>query len=548
MNSKAVSPLIGFILLMAIVMGLIGILQSTAVPQWNKAVEAKHLSELKYGVAGVSEVISLSASTGNPAKIVLKAGVDYPNYYVLVSPPKASTTISSKDLGIRVDGTIAIEEKTSAILVEPNYFYSWRSKLIYEHSAVLRLENSFVLKESDQISFSNNSISLYIIKANFNSFATTESANLIFIPISIGGRNLFSGNISFECFDEKTAEWWNSTLSEVYRNNSEVKVSRTGNVVSLENLKNVTLSISVFEAYAVISGEISQDFGVTPDKFIPLTDTQFSVYQYSTVMLGAKLVDRFGNPIKNYPVMIFVSSSNGICNSNPYQTVTNERGEVWYYFNANVTPDNPNETVTCTVSFTTSGIEAQDFIVEVNTSVPFCEECPANGECPPCPTPTPCPTCPPAGSLSKVRGATLSGISCSPVCSSYNNSFVGWIDGQSIWANSTQNCAWQNFTFTLPYTINSSVSPILIWNGNCKDKAGPVYALIYLNNNLENARGRGLGGGELEVQLNANDFVNQQILVSIVCSNNLDKINCPSGQSPWNLSTNYIEILFLANI
>ncbi|MEM4280153.1 MAG: hypothetical protein QXP28_06935, partial [Archaeoglobaceae archaeon] len=159
-----------------------------------------------------------------------------------------------------------------------------------------------------------------------------------------------------------------------------------------------------------------------------------------------------------------------------------------------------------------------------------------------------CPTCPPAGSLSKVRGATLSGISCSPVCSSYNNSFVGWIDGQSIWANSTQNCAWQNFTFTLPYTINSSVSPILIWNGNCKDKAGPVYALIYLNNNLENARGRGLGGGELEVQLNANDFVNQQILVSIVCSNNLDKINCPSGQSPWNLSTNYIEILFLANI
>ncbi|MEM1957547.1 MAG: hypothetical protein QXX76_04675, partial [Archaeoglobaceae archaeon] len=227
MNSKAVSPLIGFILLMAIVMGLIGILQSTAVPQWNKAVEAKHLSELKYGVADVSKAISLSASTGNPAKIVLKAGVDYPNYYVLVSPPKASTTISAKDLGIRVDGTIAIEEKTSAILVEPNYFYSWRSKLIYEHSAVLRLEDSFVLKESDQISFSNNSISLYIIKANFNSFATTESANLIFIPVSIGGRNLFSGNISFECFDEKTAEWWNATLSKVYENNSEVKISRT---------------------------------------------------------------------------------------------------------------------------------------------------------------------------------------------------------------------------------------------------------------------------------------------------------------------------------
>ncbi|MDI9645384.1 MAG: hypothetical protein QFX40_01660 [Archaeoglobales archaeon] len=550
MDSRAVSPLIGFILLMSIVMGLIGILQANAVPQWNRAVEAKHFSDLKYDVASLGEAISLSSSTGNQAKIVLKAGVDYPNYYVLVSPSKASTTISVKDLGIRIlniDGSTLVEDETSAIIFEPNYFYSSRSKLIYEHSAVLRLEDSVVLKESDQNSFSKNSISLYILKAKFNSFATTETANLILIPVSVGGRNLFSGNIIFECFDEKTAEWWNSTLKEVYKDNPEVKVSRSGNVVEVANLKSIILSINVFEVYAVVGGETSQDFGVTPDKFIPLTDTQFSVYQYSTVMLGAKLVDRFGNPVKNYDVTVSVSPSNGICNFNPYQTVTNERGEVWYYFNANVTPNDPNETVTCTVSFTANGVEPQYFTVEVNASVPFCEECPANGECPPCPTPTPCPTCPPVGSLSKVRGATLSGISCSPVCSSYNNSFVGWIDGQSIWANSTQNCAWQNFTFKLPYTINSSVSPILIWNGTCSEKDGrrDAYALIYLNNNLENPREQGLGGGELEVQLNANDFVNQQILVSIRCISKEPGNPCPTGRAPWNLSTNYIEILFV---
>ncbi|MEM5824006.1 MAG: CARDB domain-containing protein [Archaeoglobaceae archaeon] len=328
MNSKAVSPLIGFILLMAIVMGLIGILQSTAVPQWNKAVEAKHLSELKYGVAGVSEVISLSASTGNPAKIVLKAGVDYPNYYVLVSPPKASTTISTKDLGIRVDGTIAIEEKTSAILVEPNYFYSWRSKLIYEHSAVLRLEDSFVLKESDQISFSNNSISLYIIKANFNSFATTESANLIFIPVSIGGRNLFSGNISFECFDEKTAEWWNSTLSEVYRNNSEVRVSRNGNVVNIENLKNITLSISVFEAYALSSGEVTVNPSLKNLNLTPLSPLSMTVSKNSVVLLGVRVNGAYGS-VKNVPVSITDTSI-----GNTIVLFSNDVGEVWYSFYA----------------------------------------------------------------------------------------------------------------------------------------------------------------------------------------------------------------------
>ena len=68
-DGKAVSPLIGFILLMAIVMGLIGILQSTSLPQWNKAVEAKHLSSLKYEVADISRLISISASTGSPQRL-----------------------------------------------------------------------------------------------------------------------------------------------------------------------------------------------------------------------------------------------------------------------------------------------------------------------------------------------------------------------------------------------------------------------------------------------------------------------------------------------
>ncbi len=560
MDSRAVSPLIGFILLMSIVMGLIGILQSTAVPQWNKAVEARHFGELKYEVADVSKVISISASTGSPAKVVLKAGVDYPNYYVLVSPSKASTTTSVKDLGVRIlnsDGVALVDEKTSAIIFEPNYFYSSRSKLIYEHSAVLRLEDSVVLKESDQNSFSKSSISLYILKAKFNSFATTETANLILIPISVGGRNPFSGNIIFECFDEKTAEWWNSTLKEVYRD-SDVRVSRNDNIVEVANLKNITLSINVFEVYAVVSGETSQAFGITPEKFTPLTDTQFSVYQYSTVMLGAKLVDRFGNPVKNYPVTISVSSSNGVCNSNPYQTATNERGEIWYYFNANVTPEQNKTIVTCTVSFTAGdGVEPQDFTVEVNASVPFCEECPANGECPPT-------YCPPTGGLSGVRSGTLTSFSCANVksqsqwnyviCpSSPSKCSISWIDNDFVWYNLTSGaghgnlCPGHFFNFTLPDNYNTTRDSLLIvWKGSCKYKQGTAYVDLYIiKNNLLSYINSSTE--EIEANLKAGDYVSSdgRITVAVVCSKSDDALNCPPGQRPYNLSTDYIEILFI---
>lgn len=330
MDSKAVSPLIGFILLMAIIMGLIGILQSTAVPQWNRAVESGHLSSLKYEVADISKVVSISASTGNPAKVVLNAGVKYPNYYILFSPSKASTTISSKNLSVNISSinnpSHNIQDQSSAMIVEPNYYYSSKSKLIYEHSAVLRKElNGIVLAESDQSAFNDNSIHLTIIKANFGSFATTETASLILVPESYGGSQLFSGSIEFESYDESTAEWWNKTLGRIY---GEDNVTVSDNKVSLK-VQNVSLSISVFSAYAVSSGEIIANPGTSGLNLVQISQNDFSIYFGSTVILAAKTIDDYGNPVRNALVSIS-DSCNGYSSQN-----SDERGFVIYYFNAN---------------------------------------------------------------------------------------------------------------------------------------------------------------------------------------------------------------------
>lgn len=352
MDDRAVSPLIGFVLLMAIVMGLIGILQSTAVPQWNREVEAKHFSSLRYEFADLSEVVSISASTRNPAKVVLRAGVDYPNYYILFSPSKASTTISAKELSVQVKGMIAgaeainLDDTTSAIIVEPNYLYSQRTKMVYEHSAVLRIENDFVLADSEQNAFSNNSISLTLIKANFNSFATTESANLILIPISVGGKNVFSGNITFESYDEKTARWWNETLNRAFQNSGvTVQINSTDSKkVDVKNLRNVTLSISVFEAYALASGEITTTPISTNLNLQNLVDLNPTVLQHSAVSLGVRVFSDYGN-VKG--AMVRIENS---CNGENISRFSDDFGEVWYTFY-------PNSTGSCNVKFGAGGAE-----------------------------------------------------------------------------------------------------------------------------------------------------------------------------------------------
>ncbi|MFN3383443.1 MAG: DNRLRE domain-containing protein [Archaeoglobaceae archaeon] len=327
-GDKGVSPLIGFILLMAILMGMIGILQSTAVPEWNKAVERRHFTTVKYDFVKASEAIS--NLNENPLKVVLKAGVDYPNYYILFSPQKASTTISTIDLSINIAGTQTMNTKTSAIILEPNYLYSSRSKLVYEHSAVFRLENDIALVESGQIfSRNENEINLNIIKAEFTTFATTEDATLVLVPITTG-KNVFSGSITFESYNEKTAERWEEILSL-----AGLSVVREGRNITIQ-ANNVTLSISLFKVYTsdVFAPE---EFSLEFMNITPLTQ---EVFLGSTVTLGVRLVSEFG-AVKGRLINLEDS-----CSGESLVLRSDEFGEVWYNFYA-------SKVGNCEVSFNT---------------------------------------------------------------------------------------------------------------------------------------------------------------------------------------------------
>jgi hypothetical protein len=326
---RGVSPILGFILLLMILMTALSIVQSTAVPQWNRGVEARHLDALKYEVADIGRVTALSASTGNPGKVLLHAGVSYPEYYVLVSPYKASTTVSAVPLQLVIrdsSGSLLLNETSAAIIVQPNYFYSPRVSLIHEHSATLREEpDGTVLAESDQGSFSKSVIHIAVLKPNFYSFATTETASIVLIPESYGGSQLFSGSIEFECYDENTARWWNNTLSSIYGPDN---VTVVGNRVRVSNLQNITLSVSVFSVFATYAGEVSVAPQQKSARLVNITQLSLSLYQGSTAILIVKTVDSYGNPVRGVLVSIYDS-----CSGSSQQT-SDENGLVIYYFNA----------------------------------------------------------------------------------------------------------------------------------------------------------------------------------------------------------------------
>ncbi|WP_456328753.1 DNRLRE domain-containing protein [Archaeoglobus sp.] len=353
MDSKAVSPLIGFVLLLAIIMGFIGIVQSSWVPEWNKAVEAKHLDEVSYEVAELSEAVSLAASTGNPAKVVIDAGVKYPEYYILLSPSKAAGSVGKRELWVNISGTVdstpySKNFTTYAITYKPNYLYSSSPELVFEHSAIFKVENSYLVVNSDQSSFTRSKITIYLINATFNPFSTTENVNLVFYPVSYGGSTRFSGTIEFVCYDERTASWWNETLSSIYGSDN---VTQGGRKITL-NVNNVELSINYFVATATSAGEVEVASETSPAGLQPLSESSYTVYEGTTVPLGVRVVDEFNNPVRNVAVSVTDS-----CHTTTTKTA-DDNGEVWYYFNA----DNIGS---CDVTFTIATVSL-GYSVNVN--------------------------------------------------------------------------------------------------------------------------------------------------------------------------------------
>jgi hypothetical protein len=327
MNTKGVSPLVGFILTLAIIMGFIGLLQSMWVPQWNKAVEAEHFDGLSYQAARIGEVVTLSASTGKSNSVVLKAGLKYPTRPFLISPPLATSTISTKELTISVSGDdLNFDEKTYAIIITPNYYYSQNSELIYEHTAVFSKYGSQKVPISEQSSFTSGSVDIYLINATFNSMSVTQPVNLIFEPVSYGGKRFVdSAQITFTTYDNETVEYWYNWLSEIY---GADKISKNGNQLTVE-VSNTYLSVTYLVVHASTAGKVAANAVSNPYSIMKVNPlSEYTVLVNDSVVLGVKVADKYGNPVPG--VEVYIDATKGYIDKTTART--DDKGEVYVSF------------------------------------------------------------------------------------------------------------------------------------------------------------------------------------------------------------------------
>lgn len=92
-DDRAVSPLVGAILLLAILVALLGLLQLNAVPALTSQTEFEHNQHVQGELKDLTVSLERTATTGTGESVAITPGVRYPARVVLVNPPPASGTI-----------------------------------------------------------------------------------------------------------------------------------------------------------------------------------------------------------------------------------------------------------------------------------------------------------------------------------------------------------------------------------------------------------------------------------------------------------------------
>ena len=350
MEDKAISPVVGMIMVLAIIAGFMSIIQTQQLPQWNKQKEAEHYKLLVSEFSRIPYILS----TGTTASISLDAGLDYPDIPLLINPPDAVSTLKFEKRNVTISytlvtpsGQIPVPPKnysSTAIVLKPHYFYSSERELVLEHGIIFEKWGSKQIPITEQITFTKSRINLPIINATSSSFATS-TVSLKLTPVSYGGE-IMAKNLTIT-FETSFPSWWNTTLSEL-----NFSVVEGVNNVTVHIPEAVILDVSEWELGG--SGKTLKEY-MKPDRLIPFKPN-ISVSAGSIERIDVQVIDEYGNPIPN--ILVNASISGDIGTLDARNVTTNTFGVATFYLTA------PTNATTGRISFTADGVSTS-----VNVSV-----------------------------------------------------------------------------------------------------------------------------------------------------------------------------------
>jgi len=198
-NDKAVSPVIGFALILAIIVSTLGYIQTYYVPVWNAETESQHFEDVYQDMVLFSSNIESAAISGIPRTSGIKLGLTYPSRGIFFNP---KNTLFG-NLGIEPNVYVNITYTTNSNSVITKSYRSSTIKyelpgahpyLVYEHGLIIRDFSRFGRPNSTSSSNTlivGNNINIPFLIMNGSGFSrvSVEPGIIPIYPVELTSKN-----------------------------------------------------------------------------------------------------------------------------------------------------------------------------------------------------------------------------------------------------------------------------------------------------------------------------------------------------------------------
>ena len=334
-DDRGVSEVVGAILVFGVLVTLLGIIQTQAVPAQNQEVEIKHTAQVQEDLVEFHEVASAVAAGGDEQSVAVQSGTGYPSRLLFFNPSRVQGTVGTTgNQSVRIENVTAdgqindyfagagndLELFTRRIEFDANYNELQNDPTIrYEYGVLYSNYSDGTTIQNEGSVVDGNDINLIFIAGDYNRTRSTTQS-LAVRPNSAPSRsvpveNTSGNNIVLELPSELPVSEWR----ELYDPSS----SNTINSINPTS-DGVRIVLDGSQQYNLRTSRIALGRNTSSENgyyLVPAGEGTTSVATGSTANVRYEVRDRYNNPVSN--VSVNVTTPGGAVTN-----VTNNQGQV----------------------------------------------------------------------------------------------------------------------------------------------------------------------------------------------------------------------------
>lgn len=319
-DNRGVSEVVGAILVFGVLIALLAIMQTQAIPAANQEVEFDHNQVVQGDMVKFHERASRVVASGSDESISVQVGTTYPTRLLFFNPRAPAGSIeTSEDEQVTIENIQAENDQiaqyfggditdlsTRTIRYEPNYNeYENAPATVYEHGVLYNeFEDDYVFKNQGTVVDGRN-INLHFAAGEYaNTAPGSVSLDITAVsaparPVSV--RSLDSDEpINITLPTQLPQEAWEDILDE------EDHVV-PGSVAVDEDAGTVFFQLEEGVAYSLRMSQVGLERGIEepgPEYIVPAEGDSIDIVQGGSGTAQFEVRDRYNNPVSGVDVAI----------------------------------------------------------------------------------------------------------------------------------------------------------------------------------------------------------------------------------------------------